>query len=116
VNELQTKLNSFNGQIEELTHAQKMTLDERLNSITLNIKSLDEQVKAMRAETDENKKHLQNLEKDILENKNYIKKVNGALSDLSKAPKKKVTSLKSAHTAFEKSDMKLAEALYLDVL
>lgn len=116
VNELQTKLNTFNGQIEELSNAQKMTLDERLNSITLNIKSLDEQVKALRLETTENKKHLEALEKDITENKNYIKKVNTTLSNLSKEPKKKVTNVSAAHKAFEKSDMKTAESLYLQVL
>jgi len=116
VNELQTKLNTFNGQIEELSHAQKMTLDERLNSITLNIQSLDEQVKALRMETDENKKHLGRLEKEMQENKNYIKKVNSTLSNISKGTKKKLTSVKEAHTAFEKSDMKKAQALYLDVL
>lgn len=119
VNELQTKLNAFNGQIEELGHNQQMSLNEHLTTLGGNIRSLDEQVKALRLESEENKKHIQNLEKELQDNKAYIQKVNATLSSLSQpqaSSKKKVTDVQAAHTAFEKSDMKTAENLYLQVL
>lgn len=119
VNELQTKLNAFNGQIEELGHNQQMSLNEHLTTLGGNIRSLDEQVKALRLENEENKKHTQRLEKELQENKAYIQKVNSTLETLSKpqaSVKKKATDIQAAHSAFEKSDMKTAENIYLQVL
>lgn len=117
MNELESKMSSFNGQIEELSHAQKMTLDERLNSMTLSLKSLDEQVKALRAESDSQKSQILSLEKELNASKEYVKKVNAALasgvtSKTSSAP----TTLSSAHQAFEKGNSKEAEKLYLQIL
>ena len=80
--ELQEKLSTLTGQLEETEHRQKQTLDERIKNLEEKITLIDEKFQA-------NEKTLAKLQEDFKAQNDYIKNVLKTLNKMAKKPKKK---------------------------
>lgn len=117
VQSLQEQLALATGQLEEMDHKTKQANMEKAQSIGENLTQLNEQIKVLLEDNKNMKSQIAGLQKDIDEQRKYIKKVTGALSNVAGArpAKSSGNSLQKAHTAFEKGN-KNAKDLYLAVL
>lgn len=117
VRDLQTRLASTSGQIEEIDHKNKTQTEKTTMTFTQTIAQLSEQVKILSQENQTNKLSIAVLSKEIKQQKKYIAKVTGTLSKMAGPTKSSSkTKLKKAHKAFEKNQQKKALSLYLAVL
>lgn len=89
--ELQTLITEVNGQIQELKYQQTQLDREKTSSIVESIQQLEQQVSDLKKLAERNKRQLRGVKGTISDQKNYIKKVNKSLSNLSS--KKKSSSL-----------------------
>lgn len=112
VTDLQGKLASTTGQIQEIDHYAKKSTEEQAQTLEQSIAQLQAQVKALREESAENKKLIAKLSDELDDQKKYVKKVNRSLGKIANSG----PSLAKANALFEKSKMKEAKEAYLEVL
>ena len=111
VTDLQTRLANTTGQIEEIDHKTQKTSAEQRQTLEQSIAQLQEQVKALTAQSSENKNLLNQLQSDLNAQKRYSKKVAKTLGKIAKDSQG--PNLKDAHKLFEKNKLKEAEEAYL---
>lgn len=117
VSDLQTRLASTSGQLEEIDHKTTTKSQETAMTFTQTIAQLSEQVSVLTTENNENKKQIHLLSQEVDAQKKYISKLTGTLNKISSPTKSSSASkLKQAHSAFEKNDQNKALSLYLEVL
>lgn len=117
VSDLQTRLANTSGQLEEIDHKTTTKSQEAAMTFSQTIAQLAEQVTALTAENNENKKQIHILSQEVDAQKKYISKLTGTLTKITGPTKSSSQSkLKQAHTAFEKNDQDKALSLYLEVL
>ena len=116
VNDLQGKLATTTGHIQEIDHFQKKSNEEQSQTLEQSISQLQAQVKALSDENTENKKLIASLNKELSEQKKYIKKVTSSLGKLAGSSTSQGPSLAQANKLFEKNKMTEAKDAYLEVL
>jgi tetratricopeptide (TPR) repeat protein len=125
VKELQMKLASTSGQIEEIDHKNRTKTEQTAMTFTQTVAQLAEQVKILSEENKQNKIKMNAIETELKEQKDYIQKVNATLIKIaapqaSSAPqaasKGQVDNLTLAHKAFEKDEKDKALKLYLAII
>ncbi len=117
VSDLQTRLASATGQLEEIDHKSTTRTQQTAQTFTQTIASLSEQVAILTKENTENKSKIISLSKELESQKKFISKVTGTLSKITGPTKSSSgNKLKQAHKAFEKNHQKSAMKLYLEVL
>jgi TolA-binding protein len=117
MNELQNKLASTSGQIEEIDYKATTNNQETTKTLSQTIASLSEQVKILNKENTENKAEIQKIQSELDAQKQYVSKLTGTLTKIAGPSKSSSTSaIQEAHKAFEKNDQKEATKLYEQVL
>lgn len=117
MNELQNKLASTSGQIEEIDYKATTNNQETTKTLSQTIASLSEQVKILNKENTENKAEIQKIQSELDAQKQYVSKLTGTLTKIAGPSKSSSASgIQEAHKAFEKNDQKEATKLYEQVL
>lgn len=117
VKDLQSRLDSTSGQLEEIGHKTSTSQQETQQSINQTTAQLAEQVNILKEEVQANKVTMQSINATLTAQKKYLKKINKTLASLGNDSSSNSTStLKSAHKAFEQNKQKLAVDLYQQVL
>ncbi len=114
VTDLQTRLATTTGQIEEIDHKNQKTTAEQRQTLEQSIAQLQEQVKVLSIQSSENQKMLATLQSELNSQKQYSKKVARTLGKIAKDSRG--PTIKDAHKLFEKNKLKEAEEAYLLVL
>ncbi|MAX66414.1 MAG: tetratricopeptide repeat protein [Bacteriovoracaceae bacterium] len=114
---LKMAISSTSGQLEEIDHKSKQTNNAKILTLSETVMQLKEQVKALTADNEQQKKLIQDLSEKIDQQSKFIKKVTGTLSKIGSEKKtSNKTLIKQAHTAFEANKQKKAKELYLETL
>ena len=118
INELKGGLANTSGQIEELGYHSKQKSEIQVSSFNQSLTQLAEQVKILTGENKKTQSEVNQLSRELKEQKAFIQKVTGTLSKMSGKPTTQTSSnlLKKAHTAFEKNQQTEAKDLYLQVI
>ncbi len=119
INELQNKLASTSGQIEEIDYKATTSNQETTKTLSQTIASLSEQVSILNKENSQNKAEIDALKNDLESQKKYVSKLTGTLSKIAgsdKSSSSSMTKIQQAHKAFEKNDQNEALKLYEQVL
>jgi TolA-binding protein len=117
MNELQNKLASTSGQIEEIDYKATTNNQETTKTLSQTIASLSEQVKILNKENSDNKAEIQKIQSELDAQKKYVSKLTGTLNKIAGPSKSSSGSkIQDAHKAFEKNDQKEATKLYEQVL
>ncbi len=117
VSELQNKLASTSGQIEEIDYKATTTNQETTKTLTQTIASLSEQINVLTKQSKDNQNEIKRLSREVQGQKKYISKLTGTLTKITGPTKSSSGSLlKRAHKAFEKNKQKEATRLYEEVL
>ncbi|MEX1099157.1 MAG: tetratricopeptide repeat protein, partial [Bacteriovoracaceae bacterium] len=114
VDDLQGRLASATGQIQEIDHLQKKSSEEQKQTMEQSIAQLQAQVKALNDEGAENKKLLLSLQSELADQKKYLQRVNRSLNKVAKAAQG--PTLSDANKLFEANKMSEAKEAYLQVL
>ncbi len=114
VTDLQTRLASTTGQLEEIDHKNQKTTAEQKQTMEQSITQLQEQVKVLSIQASENQKLLTSLQSELDSQKRYSQKVAKTLGKMAKDSRG--PTIQEAHKFFEKNKLKEAEEAYLFVL
>ena len=117
VSDLQTRLASATGQLEEIDHKSTTRTQETTQTFTQTMAQLSEQVSILSKENVLTNQKIAALSKELESQKKFITRVTGTLTKMT-APSKSSSGskLKTAHKAFEKNHQKKALKLYLAIL
>ena len=107
VTDLQTRLASTTGQLEEIDHKNQKTTAEQKQTMEQSITQLQEQVKVLSIQASENQKLLTSLQSELDSQKRYSQKVAKTLGKMAKDSRG--PTIQEAHKFFEKNKLKEAE-------
>ena len=117
VGELQNKLASTSGQIEEVQYEATTTNQKTTKNLNQTIASLSEQVVLLNQNNKKNQSEIKILQEELKSQKSFISKLTGTLTKITGPTKSSSKSnLAKAHKAFEKNKQKEATRLYKEVL
>lgn len=116
VQELEGRLASTSGQIQEIDHKQKTDQEKSFLTTKESIQRLNEQVAILLKENKENQDKIDSLTKKVNSQTKYIKKVNTNLGAIVTPKSNSKSTLQEANALFEKSKLNEAFDKYNEVL
>lgn len=84
MNELETRLQNYNGNIEEIEYRQQKLIPSTQQEIQNKMAEQSKEINSLRSEIMKNERELSNVKSLLAEQKEYISKVNETLANLSK--------------------------------
>ena len=120
VKDLQSRLDSTSGQLEEIGYKTSTNQQKTQEDFTQTTAQLAEQVNALKMEVQKNKMSMKQINASLSAQKKYLNNINKTLASLGGGSSSGISSSKSllsdAHKAFEKNQQKKAINLYQQVL
>ena len=86
MNELESRLQNYTGEIEEIEYRQQKLIPDTQKVIQDQIADQAKEIRSLRTEISDNQKLIEKLENKIEQQQTYITKVNSTLTKLSQAP------------------------------
>ncbi|MFZ4714126.1 MAG: tetratricopeptide repeat protein [Bacteriovoracaceae bacterium] len=125
VKDLQSKLNSMNGQFEELDHKQSSNMGKQIEEVHKQVTLLQEQVRGVQTENKGLNEKVVQLQENLDSQKAFIEKVTHSLGKMSQVKEEKVEKAKveetgktyeDALTLFKEKKIKKAKEIFLNII
>ena len=124
VTDLQSRLDSTSGQLEEIGYKTSTSQQETQETFSQTTAQLAEQVNALKMDVQKNKMSMLSINESLSAQKKYLDKINKTLASLGgmggvssdSSTKSSLSTIETAHKAFEKNQQTKAKDLYLKAL